>query len=61
MANELDVFMMGVDGEMYKQLLQIAQATGKSVTEVAGEALSKHVANAKQLKESSEKKILCEG
>ena len=57
----LDIHMMGIDDETYQQLLAIARATGKSVADVAADALAKHLADSKQLKESSDRKLLCEG
>lgn len=56
-----DVYMMGVEGECYRDLLDIAKKQGKTVNEVASEALRKEIEKSKSLKESREKKLLMEG
>jgi predicted CopG family antitoxin len=60
--NELkDMTMMGIEGETYKKLLDIAKKENKSVTEVAAEAIGKHIEDRSQVTESREKKLLMEG
>jgi predicted HicB family RNase H-like nuclease len=56
-----DVFMMGVEGECYRELLDIAKKQGKTVNEVASDALRKEIEKSKGLSESSEKRLLVEG
>jgi hypothetical protein len=54
-----ELYLMGVDQESYAQLAEIAKKQGKSVVEVASDAMKKHIADNKQLKEH--KKLLMEG
>lgn len=62
MDNKLDVYMMGVEGDTYKKLLDIAKKENKAVNEVAADALKKHIDDNDSLKESvSQKKLLMEG
>ena len=62
MSNPLDdVFLMGVEGDTYKELLNIAKKEQKSVSEVVSEALKKKIEDAKVVKESTERKLLLEG
>lgn len=56
-----DVFMLGVEGETYQTLLDIAKKQNKSVTQVASEALQDKISKEKQVTESRERKVLCEG
>lgn len=56
-----DVFVLGIEGGTYEEMLALAKQQGKSVVEVASEALKKHIADSKGLKESREPKLLCEG
>jgi hypothetical protein len=55
------ISMMGVDQDTYDNLLEIAKTQGKSVGEVTSDALKSHIDRNKTLKESSQKKLLCEG
>ena len=44
MAKELsDITMMGVDKDTYDQMLKVAKHESKSVSDVASEALKKHL------------------
>jgi len=62
MSNPLDdVFIMGVEGDTYKELLNVAKKEQKSVNEVVSEALKKKIEDAKVAKESTERKLLLEG
>lgn len=54
-----DMFMLGIEGETYEQLLAIAKKHGKSVTEVTSEALRNKIAQETNVTES--KKLLMEG
>jgi len=56
-----DVFMLGVEGETYKNLLDIAKKQNKSVSEVTAEALKEKIVREKQVTEARERKVLCEG
>jgi hypothetical protein len=57
-----DVFMMGVDEQTYKKLLEIAQKEGKSVGEVTSEALQKIIRDRAHVGESvGNRKLLMEG
>lgn len=60
-SDDLDLHLMGVDAETYQQLLSIARITGKSVAEVAADALSKHIKSQNSISESNQRKLLCEG
>ena len=53
--------VFGVDDKTYEELLEIAKQEGKSVVDVTSEALKHHISNKKTLKESKEKRLLCEG
>ncbi len=56
-----DVFMLGVEGSTYENLLEIAKKQNKSVTQVAAEALHDKISKEKTVIESRERKVLCEG
>lgn len=56
-----DIMMMGIEGDTYKKLLDIAKKENKSVTEVASEAIGKHIEDRSHVSESREKKLLMEG
>lgn len=57
-----DLFMLGINGETYQKLLEIAKKQGKSVVDVTSDALKTHIETSGNLKESTrEKKILLEG
>lgn len=55
-----DAYLMGVEGETYQSLLEIAKKQGKSVNDVASEALRKHIASNKTVSESKDRKVLCD-
>lgn len=56
-----DVMMMGIEGETYRKIVDIAQKENKSVTEVAAEAIGKHIDEKSKLTESKERRLLMEG
>ena len=55
-----DIHMMGFDQATYEQLLKIARQENKSVSEVASEALKRHLEEKSQTKKT-EKRLLVEG
>jgi predicted HicB family RNase H-like nuclease len=55
-----NAFLMGVEGDTYQKLLEIAKKEGKSVNDVASEALRKHIDFSKTVSESRERKVLCD-
>ncbi|MBK9390460.1 MAG: hypothetical protein IPN68_09800 [Bacteroidetes bacterium] len=62
MSNPLnDIFVMGVEGDTYKQLLDIAKKEGKTVNEVTADALKQKIDDSKLVTESNTKKLLLEG
>ncbi len=62
MSNPLnDVYMMGIEGDTYKDLLEIAKRKNKGVGEIVSDALKQKIEDQKQLKESTQKKLLMEG
>ena len=62
MSNPLnDIFVMGVEGDTYKQLLDIAKKEGKTVNEVTADALKQKIDDSKPVTESNTKKLLLEG
>ncbi len=62
MSNPLnDVYMMGIEGDTYKDLLEIAKRQNKGVGEIVSDALKQKIEDQKQLKESTQKKLLMEG
>lgn len=62
MSNPLnDVYMMGVEGDTYKKLSEVAKKEGRSVTDVVADALKKKIDDSKVVTESTERKLLMEG
>lgn len=62
MKNQFDdVWMMGIEGETYRELLEIAKKQNKTVAEVASEALKATINDGKKVSESKERKFLMEG
>lgn len=55
-----DAYLMGVEGETYQKLLEIAKKEGRSVNDVASDALRRHIENSKSVVESKERKVLCD-
>jgi len=56
-----DLYVMGIEKETYKDLLDIARKQGKTVNDVTSEALKKVIDQNKGLQESKQKKLLMEG
>jgi hypothetical protein len=56
-----DLSVFGVDKETYSELFEIAKKQGKSVVDVASDALKSHIEKNKPLEESKKKKLLVEG
>lgn len=56
-----EMMMLGIDGETYSKLLEVAKRENKSVVQVASEALKDKIEQASALKESTERKMLMEG
>jgi hypothetical protein len=55
------LYVMGIDKATYEELLELAKKEGKSVNEITSDALRRAILGSKDLKESKEKKLLCEG
>jgi hypothetical protein len=56
-----DVYMVGLPHATYVELNDIAKKQGKSVIEVTGEAVKKHIEANKGIQESTQRRILTEG
>jgi len=60
-VNMSDLYVMGIEKETYRDLLEIAKKQGKSVNDVTSDALKKVIEQSKGLQESRSKKLLMEG
>lgn len=56
-----NISVFGVDKDTYAELLEIAKKQGKSVVDVASDALKSHIDKNKPLEESRKRKLLIEG
>ncbi len=56
-----EIYMMGVEEETYKKMVDVAKRTGKTVPDVASEALKTHLDNQTVNESKSQKKLLMEG
>jgi len=59
--NLKDMFMLGIEGDTYKELLDIAKKQGKSVNEVTSDALRKIIEQERGIQESKSRRMLNEG
>lgn len=60
-VNMGDLYVMGIEKDTYKDLLEIARKQGKTVNDVTSDALKKVIEQSKGLQESKTKKLLMEG
>lgn len=53
-----DAYIMGIEAETYRALLEIARQESKSVADVTSEALRRYIVDKAKMTESTERRVL---